>query len=100
VANKLERFGVIETISHRSHRALNSQVLAPLAKEQRRVLAAVIRVMNQTVTRMAVPDRHLQRRENELRAQMVLHRPADHPSAEHIQDDGEIEKSLLLGWNT
>src|SRR5579859_8252580 len=61
---------VIIAVAHRSHRAANADRLAALAEEQRGVLAAVVRMVNDTLTGSPVPDGHLQCADHKLRAQM------------------------------
>jgi hypothetical protein len=61
------------------------------------VLAAVIGVVNQTVWWLPVPNRHLQRGDDQLRAQGRLHRPAHDPATAAVQDHRQVEKSVLLG---
>ena len=46
---------------------------------------------------LAVPDSHLQRPYDQLSTQMCRHRPADHPPAEHVEHDGQIQKAFLHG---
>jgi hypothetical protein len=45
------------------------------------------------IARLALTDRHFQCRQHELGAQMRLHRPADDPTAERIEHDGEIQEA-------
>lgn len=42
--------------------------------------------------RSAHRDRHVDRREHQLGAQLVLHRPADHLAREHIEHDRQVQK--------
>ena len=87
---------VIVTVADRPHRAADAHRLAALAEEQRGVLRAVIGVVNDTLTRFAVPDRHLQRPDDQRGAQVRRHRPAHDPAAEHVEDHRQIEKALVL----
>jgi hypothetical protein len=57
-------------------------------------LAAVIGVVDHFVSGPPVPDGHLQGIDHQLGAQMLRHGPADHTSAERIEDDREREKAL------
>ena len=57
----------------------------------------MIGVMNQPSLRTPLAHRHLQGRQDQLGAQMVLHRPTDHTPAKDVKDHGQIEKPLLLG---
>jgi hypothetical protein len=42
----------------------------------------------------ALPERHLQGVNDQLRAQVVGDRPANDPAGEHVQDDGEVDPAL------
>jgi hypothetical protein len=42
----------------------------------------------------ALPERHLQGVDDQLRAQVVGDRPADDPAGEHVEDDGEVDPPL------
>src|SRR5206468_4948029 len=41
------------------------------------------------------PEGHLQSVDHYLRAEIVGHRPADHPPRVDVEDEGEIQKALL-----
>ncbi len=58
-----ESFGhrVVITVVDRPHRAADAHRLAVVAKEQRSVLAAMIRMVNASCAGLAIPDGHLQR---------------------------------------
>ena len=43
--------------------------------------------------RAPLPERHVESVEHQLGAQMSLHRPADDPAAEGVEDHGQIEKA-------
>ena len=88
---------VIETVADRPHRRIDPRCRTPLTEEYRGVLATMIGVMNQPRLRPPLSHRHLQRRQDEVGAQMVLHRPADHPPAEHVKNHRQEEKPVLLG---
>ena len=45
------------------------------------------------IARLALTDRHLQCRQDQLGAQVRLHRPADDPTAERIEHDSEIQEA-------
>src|SRR5665213_2000523 len=90
----------VETLAHRivvaiangSHRRSNALALAALAKGDRRVLAALIGVMDH-VLRPAPEDRHIERFEDEFGAQVVGHSPTDDATAEHVEYDSQVEKA-------
>src|SRR5579883_3615663 len=58
---------VVITVADRSHRAADAHRLTAFAKEQRGILAAMIRMVNDAFARLAIPDRHLQRAHHQLR---------------------------------
>ena len=47
--------------------------------------------------RTPIPDRHAQRRQDELGPQVVCHGPAHHATTEDVQDHRQEEKAFLLG---
>ena len=54
------------------------------------ILHAAIGMMDQASTRWSTClDRHFKRRQSEARAQMLFQRPADHSSAERIEQHGQ-----------
>src|SRR6202035_4184822 len=55
-------------------------------------LAALVAVMDDAV-RPSLADRHFQRIQHQLGAQMIGHRPADDLAAPGIQHDGEVQKA-------
>jgi hypothetical protein len=69
---------IIEAVSHRSHRRSYPGFPAPLAKSNRRLLAALVGVMNY-LPGLSLPQGHVQSVQNELCAKMPGHRPAHHP---------------------
>ena len=56
-------------------------------------LPAVVGVMDRALRGPAPPDCHLKRRDDELRAHVAVHRPADDPAAEEILHRGQIQAS-------
>ena len=61
------------------------------AEGDRRVLAPLVRVMDDG-RGPALRHGHVQRRQDQFGAQMGLHRPADHPPAPHVEDDGQVQE--------
>src|SRR5258707_8985161 len=76
---------VVVAIADRAHGAADAHHAAALAKRQRRILAAMIGVVDNPGRRTPIPDRHLQRPHNQLSSQMISHRPAHHASTEHVE---------------
>jgi len=50
--------------------------------------------MDRPLRRPARGDSHLERRDDELRAHMAVHRPADDPAAEEILYSGQVQPAL------
>ena len=86
------RHRVVVRIADRSHRGHYTGFPAALAERVAGVLAATIRVVDHR-SGLALRDRHVQRRQNQLRAQVRLHRPADDPARIHIEHHRQIQKS-------
>ena len=66
--------------------------LGSVAEGVRRVLAALVAVMNDAAW-TALPQRHVQRFQHQLGAQVIGHRPAHYPPAEGIDDDRQKQES-------
>lgn len=43
--------------------------------------------------RLALTDGHVERVDHQFSAQVRVHRPADDAATEHVEDDGEVEKT-------
>jgi hypothetical protein len=54
----------------------------------------MVGMVHEAFARSPLPDRHLQRADHEFGPQVRGHRPPDHATTEHIQDDRQIEKAL------
>src|SRR5579862_2075387 len=87
---------VVVRIAHAAHRWSHTHVPAPLPERDRRVLAALIGMVNH-IDRSALRERHVERLEHELGPQVRRHRPTDDPAAPRIEDDGEVEKPAQVG---
>ena len=66
--------------------------LGSVSERVRRVLATLVAVMDDAVW-AALPQRHVQRLENQFGAQVIGHRPAHNPSAEGVDDDRQEQES-------
>src|SRR3546814_3081078 len=55
------------------------------------ILAALIRVMQESIGLAAPPDRHDQRIGDELGCHVGTHRPSDHPAREQVDHRSNIE---------
>src|SRR6516162_9058713 len=83
--------GVVVGITDGSHGWAHTGFPTATAECQRRVLAALVAVVDD-IARLALTDRHFQCRQHELGPQMRRHRPADDPAAERIEYDSEIQE--------
>jgi len=54
----------------------------------------MVGVVNRARRWTAVPDRHLQRVDDQLRAHVLGHRPPDDAAAEAVQHDRQVEPAL------
>src|SRR5260370_29890311 len=70
--------GVVVGVAHAAHRGPDAGLLTPDAEGDRRVLAALVRVMND-VGGPTLLDGHVQGRPDELGAPMPFHGPPGHP---------------------
>jgi len=85
--------GVIVGIADRTDGWHDAHFSAALAEGEARVLRAVIGMMDDTLLRPALCERHVDRREHQLGFQMILHRPADDFARASIQHDRQEQKS-------
>src|SRR5438094_851281 len=84
--------GVVVGIAHTAHRRPDAGLATAPAEGERRVLAALIRVMNH-LGRSALRDGHVERGQDELGAEVGFHRPADDPATPRVEHDGEIQEA-------
>ena len=70
------RHGVVEAVSNRSHRGSYAHLAAAVSKRKRGVLRALVRVVDHPF-RTALRVSHFEGLQNQLRAQVLLHRPPD-----------------------
>ncbi len=84
--------GIVETIPNRSHGRADTSSATTLAKGNRGVLSALVRMMDHALW-TSLPQGHLQRIEHQLSPEVSLHGPAHHPAAEGIEHNGQIEES-------
>jgi hypothetical protein len=84
--------GVVEAIADSAHRRPHPSLRTALAEGERGVLAALVGMMDHAGC-APLRERHVQRLEHQLGAQVSLHGPANDASAERVEDHGEIEKA-------
>ncbi len=82
--------GVVVDVAHTAHRWTDAGLATATAEGERRVLAAVIRMMNH-LGRSALRDGHVERGQDELGAEMGCHGPADDAATPRVEHDGEIQ---------
>jgi hypothetical protein len=83
--------GVIEGVSHGSHREEKSCLFETLAELHGGVLRAAIGVMDEPRSGAAVVDRHVEGIEYQLGAEVVGHRPAHDLAGESVEHESKIE---------
>jgi len=76
---------VVVGVADRAHGWAQAGLTAAVAERDRGVLRALVGVVNDVVG-SPLPDGPLERVEHQFRAQVVGHRPTDHPAAEGIED--------------
>ena len=86
------RHRIIVGVSDRPHRGANSSLPTSFAERDRGILRALIRMVDHAA-RPPLPERHVESVEYHLRMQGRRHRPADNPSAERVEHDGQIEEA-------
>ena len=79
--------GIVVSIANRSCRRPNANFLAAFAKRQRRILRALIGVMDDIVW-LAYSDGHIQGIQHQPCLQICRKGPADDAAGPGIQDDG------------
>src|SRR5438132_5178529 len=84
--------GVVVGIAHTAHRRPDAGLASAPAEGERRVLVALIRVMNH-LGRSALRDGHVERGQDELGAEVGFHCPADDPATPRVEHDGEIQEA-------
>src|ERR1700722_5145059 len=83
---------VVVAIPNRTHRRPDACFPTTLPEGDRRVLRSLVGVVNDA-GRIAPVNRHIQRIEYELGAQVIRHGPANDAAAARIQHDGDVQES-------
>jgi len=89
--------GIVKTITDRAHGRADAGFAAAATKGQGSVLASMIGMVDD-ILGMALLDSHLQSLQDQLRAQVSCHGPANDPAAPGVEHDGQIEKPSP-GWD-
>ncbi len=85
---------VVETVPGAAHAGLGTDLGQALAVAVAGVLAAPIRVVDESGRWPASGDGHVEGVEGDAGGQTGAHRPADDPAGEEIEHDREIEPAL------
>ena len=88
---------VIETVALTAHAADEAMFFENFPIIVRSILAASIRVVQQTLSRISTAKGHLQRIYGQLTGHSGGGRPTDHLSVEKIQEHSQIQPSLIGG---
>src|SRR5690349_8042909 len=91
---KTFRHRVVPAIAFTAHAALDAVYRQQLLILVAGVLAAAIRVMQQTLRRMAVLQRHLQGVQHDAAFEPFAERPANHAAREQIDDYRQVQPTL------
>jgi len=91
------RHRVVEAIPPTAHRGRHPRLAQPPPEREARILAPLVRVVNDSGDRSALPQGHFDRFDHYLRAEMLRHRPTDDAPSACIQDDREIKESGPCG---
>src|SRR6266853_3424761 len=83
---------VVVRIAHRTDGWHHTHFPSPLAKGKARILATVIGMMDHPLG-PTLCEGHVDRRQNELGPQMILHRPTDNFARARIQHDRQEQKA-------
>jgi hypothetical protein len=83
---------VVVGVAHAPHRGPDAGLSTAPAKGHRRILTALVGMMND-IRRAALGQGHVQRRQDEVRPEMGVHRPADNAPTPRIEHNGEKEEA-------
>ena len=84
---------VVVSVADRAHRRPDAGLAAALAEGDRRVLAALVGVMDDARAGRRCASAMSSACEDELGAQVRRHRPADDAPAPHIEHDRQVEEA-------
>src|SRR6516165_9095081 len=91
---KTFRHRVVPAVAFTAHATLDAVNRQQLLILVAGVLAAAIRVMQQTLRRLAVLQGHLQGVQRDAAFEPFTQRPADHATREQIEDDRQVQPTL------
>lgn len=86
---------IVVTVADRTHRAANAYCLAVLSELEGGVLTAMVGVMDQAILWSPIPDRHLERPDDQFGPQVCCHGPAHDTPTAHVKDHRQIEEALV-----
>jgi hypothetical protein len=92
-----ERFGhsIVPAIAFTAHRASHAEDRELFLEVTAGVLAAAVRMKDQSTFRTSAEPGHAQCVDDQLPRHAFAHRKADHLTAEQIDDDREIEPAFV-----
>jgi hypothetical protein len=85
----------VPAIASTAYRTAHAVALKQVLEVTTAILAATVTVEDQARLRKAAKPRHTQRIRHQLRAHVRLHRPAHHLTAEQVENDGQIQPTLV-----
>ena len=88
--------GIVVAVADRPHRHRNAGFFAALSERDRRILRTVIGMMNDALRAMT-KDRHVERIDDELLAQVIRHSPADNTSTADVENDRQEQEAGMRG---
>jgi hypothetical protein len=89
--------GIVVPAANPVHTGLDIVLFEQLLVGVVGVLTALIRMVNETRTWLALTEGHLQRPQGQLSGHAIRHRPADNPARAQVQDAGQIEPAFQRG---
>src|SRR5712692_480252 len=87
--------GVVPTVALATHRTFDAVLPQDLLVARSGVLAAPVRVMQESGAGLAAPQRHRECLLGEIDREPLPHRPADDLAGKEVEHHGEIEPALV-----
>ena len=86
---------VVPDVTTTAHAAGDAKLRQQRLEALARLLATLVRVVQQLTRFATSPKRHDQRIGNQLRRHLLTHRPADNATGEEIEDHGKIQPAFV-----
>ena len=87
-------WGVVPAVALAAHRAKHVVLTEPTAIVMSGILHAAIRMMHQPASGPLPCNRHVERSQCQIVAEVLGHRPADHTAREEVEHDAQVEPPL------